>query len=73
MEDTINRQRAQDFPLDVCPVCGKRFYKTPQWIYKLVYKKKIRVMCSYGCYRALEKKKDAELKARRKKKGVAKK
>ncbi len=69
MPDNINAALEQDIPLHSCYICGKRFYKTPQWAYKLCYRGKTCVMCSYTCLRTLEKKREAEIEAQRKKKG----
>ncbi len=69
MPDSINAALEQDIPLHSCYICGKRFYKTPQWAYKLCYHGGIRTMCSYTCFRTLEKKRIAEIEAQNKKRG----
>lgn len=35
----------------VCPVCGKEFYPTPQWVYKNFEG----IYCTWGCMRKREK------------------
>lgn len=32
-----------------CPICGKLFYATSQWAYKINLKNTVRNVCSYSC------------------------
>ena len=43
----------------ICPVCGKLFYPTYQYTYKLVIKNKTINYCSYKCYRKVQKELEA--------------
>lgn len=46
-----------------CPVCGKEFFPTPQWVYKLSSahgRLKYKPVCSYGCLCRAQKEIDAE-------------
>lgn len=70
--DYLQKALERDFPLEICEVCGRRFYKTSQWAYKLSYRGKMRLTCSYTCYRVLEKKREKEIEANTKKKGCRK-
>lgn len=50
----------QLFPEHICPVCNKRFaFKIGQnmstYTYKMVHHGKLHVMCSYTCFRKLQK------------------
>ena len=38
-----------------CPVCGKTFWSSAEWVYKRNYGKNQRVYCSYKCKRSEEK------------------
>lgn len=44
----------------VCHICGKEFFLSPENIYKARIQNKIKHFCSYGCYRELQKEKDAK-------------
>ena len=35
-----------------CPVCGKMFIATVDWVYKKETKNGIKFYCRYNCYRA---------------------
>ena len=49
-----------------CPICGKKFVPAAQHIYKA----NSRVVCSWGCQRAVEKKREEEKEKRKKRKAV---
>ena len=51
-----------------CPICGKLFFPTPGWVYKLGSVKGQKIYCSYKCYRVDQKKKEEKSDERRKKK-----
>lgn len=48
-----------------CPVCGKLFFPTPLWVYKLTVKGKLKYFCSYTCYRKIQTQQPSKIKARR--------
>lgn len=33
----------------VCPICGKIFFTTGEWVYRQEQKKSKRYVCSYNC------------------------
>ena len=39
-----------------CPVCGKQFWSSAQWVYKIGYKDAQQIFCSWKCMRIEEKK-----------------
>ncbi len=39
----------------ICPVCGKKFWATSEWVYKNYSKYSPRKFCSWTCLRADEK------------------
>ena len=41
-----------------CPVCGKVFIVAPENIYKLEIDKKKQDLCSYTCYRVIQKRQE---------------
>lgn len=43
--------RCNDFSEQICPVCGKRFYSTPEWVYMLREKNREIYFCTWGCFR----------------------
>lgn len=49
-----------------CKGCGKKFYPTPQWVYKdgAHNKKNVIFYCSYGCMRKVRKEKEDRKKQR---------
>lgn len=42
------------FEKEICPVCGKEFFKNAQSIYKLQYRRDRYRMCSYTCYKKIK-------------------
>ena len=44
--DYLQKALERDFPLEICKVCGRRFYKTSQWAYKLPSEELIISFCS---------------------------
>lgn len=55
---SLNLEREWAFE-KVCPVCGKRFYITPDWVYKVSVRIKsrqyaIKYQCSYSCYKVMK-------------------
>lgn len=57
----------QLFPEHICPFCKKRFaFKIGQnmssYAYKMVHNGKLHVMCSYSCFRVLQKEVEAKKK-----------
>lgn len=39
-----------------CPVCGKLFWSSAEWVYKKGYKNAQQIFCSWKCLRSEEKK-----------------
>jgi len=39
-----------------CPVCGKQFWSSSQWVYKSNYNKAQQIYCSWKCMRSEERK-----------------
>ena len=39
-----------------CPVCGKQFWSSAQWVYKTNYGHSQQIYCSWKCMRSEEKK-----------------
>ena len=52
---------------DKCPVCGKGFCGTPEWVYVREIKGHYKRLCSYKCMRAFDKAKEEKRKAEAKK------
>lgn len=38
------------FESKICPVCGKKFFKPPESIYKYRDKGRLKYVCSYTCW-----------------------
>ena len=38
-----------------CPVCGKEFYASGEWVYRKGYAHNLRIYCSWRCMRQEEK------------------
>lgn len=39
-----------------CPICGKLFWSSAEWVYKIGHKNAQQIFCSWKCMRAEEKK-----------------
>lgn len=48
-----------------CPICGKEFIPAPENIYKVIMGARTEHFCSWGCYRIVQKQREAEKKARK--------
>lgn len=42
------------FDTQICPVCGKQFFKNAQSVYVLKCRKNNYKMCSYTCYKKIK-------------------
>ena len=51
-----------DLKLSTCPVCGKKYIRPPQSVYKIYNGKNNVGVCSWGCVRKHEKRKEVKKK-----------
>lgn len=45
-----------------CPVCGKSFIRAPEHIYKAVIDGGVKYLCSWSCFRKVQKENEENLK-----------